>query len=63
MHTNQLDLLPTAPDTPAWPAMQTLPAEALRRLLDGERLTQITFGSTHWRLAVDLHGILTHDLH
>lgn len=36
---------------PAWPAPETLPGQALARMLSGERLTQISFGFHGWRLA------------
>lgn len=47
----QFDLIPTPEFAPAWPAGNTLPAEALGRLLTGERLTQPAFGTNRWRLA------------
>ena len=36
---------------PGWPRPNTLAAQVLRRLLSGEHLTQISFGTAHWRLA------------
>jgi hypothetical protein len=47
----QFELLPPPAFAPAWPAHDTLPAEALKRLLTGERLTQPAFGTSRWRLA------------
>lgn len=57
MQPTQLDLLPTVRYAPVWPAEQTLAAEALKRLLDGERLTQISFGTNRWRLAAYIHRL------
>nr|WP_122974764.1 helix-turn-helix domain-containing protein [Paraburkholderia hospita] len=57
MHTKQLELLPTFPINPVWPAKHTLAAEALAHLLNGERLTQISFGTNRWRLAAYIHGL------
>ncbi|WP_052321508.1 hypothetical protein [Ralstonia sp. A12] len=34
-----------------WPSTNSLPAEVLERLLNGERLTQPKFGTSRWRLA------------
>lgn len=47
----QLELLPPAEFKPVWPAYGSLAAEALARLLTGERLTQPAFGTHRWRLA------------
>lgn len=47
----QFDLLPAPEFAPTWPAGNTLPAEALERMLSGERLTQPAFGTNRWRLA------------
>ncbi|BEH48148.1 hypothetical protein [Burkholderia pseudomallei] len=47
----QFELLPPPAFAPVWPASNTLPAEALSRLLTGERLTQPAFGTSRWRLA------------
>ncbi|CAJ0873898.1 hypothetical protein R77569_02568 [Ralstonia mannitolilytica] len=47
----QFNLFPVPEFAPAWPASNTLPAEALDRLLTGERLTQPAFGTNRWRLA------------
>ncbi|QCX50693.1 hypothetical protein [Ralstonia pseudosolanacearum] len=47
----QFDLIPAPEFAPSWPASKTLPAEALTRLLTGERLTQVAFGTDRWRLA------------
>jgi hypothetical protein len=47
----QFELIPPPVFAPAWPARDTLPAEALARLLTGERLTQPAFGTSRWRLA------------
>ncbi|CAJ0797263.1 hypothetical protein [Ralstonia holmesii] len=47
----QFELLPPPVFAPAWPEHDTLPAEALARLLTGERLTQPAFGTNRWRLA------------
>ncbi|MGF6245537.1 biotin operon repressor [Paraburkholderia sp. GAS38] len=47
----QFSLFPPEPFNPTWPNAGTLAAEALARLLTGERLTQPTFGTSRWRLA------------
>jgi hypothetical protein len=47
----QLSLLPEPPFDPKWPNPNTLPGEALTRMLTGERLTQPTFGVHCWRLS------------
>ncbi|CAG9226379.1 hypothetical protein PSAB6_460048 [Paraburkholderia sabiae] len=47
----QLSLLLPEPLNPAWPNAGTLAAEVLARLLTGERLTQLAFGTSRWRLA------------
>ncbi|WAL82778.1 hypothetical protein OYT13_24095 [Pandoraea sp. XJJ-1] len=47
----QFELLPPPEFKPTWPVSDTLPAEALARLLTGERLTQPAFGTRRWRLA------------
>lgn len=47
----QFNLLPPPDFAPSWPASDTLPAETLKRLLSGERLTQPSFGTNRWRLA------------
>lgn len=47
----QFELLPSPPFNPTWPNSGTLAAEALVRLLTGERLTQPAFGTSRWRLA------------
>lgn len=47
----QFSLLPPEPFNPTWPNSGTLAAEALARLLTGERLTQPAFGTNRWRLA------------
>jgi len=47
----QFELLPPPDFRPSWPASHTLSAEALDRLLNGERLTQPSFGTSRWRLA------------
>lgn len=48
---SQFELIPPPEFAPAWPSSNTLPAEALARLLTGERLTQPSFGTSRWRLA------------
>lgn len=48
---NQLELLAPLEFRPGWPALGTLAADALARLLIGERLTQPAFGTHRWRLA------------
>jgi hypothetical protein len=47
----QFELLPPPTFNPVWPNHGTLAAEALARLLTGERLTQPAFGTGRWRLA------------
>lgn len=47
----QFSLFPLEPFNPSWPNAGTLAAEALARLLTGERLTQPAFGTGRWRLA------------
>jgi len=47
----QFELIPPPEFKPTWPAHGTLAAEALARLLSGERLTQPSFGLNRWRLA------------
>jgi hypothetical protein len=47
----QFELLSPPSFHPAWPTHGTLAAEALARLLTGERLTQPAFGMSRWRLA------------
>jgi len=47
----QLSLLPVPAFAPRWPDPETLPGEALARMLAGERLTQPRFGLTCWRLS------------
>lgn len=47
----QFELLPPPAFNPVWPNHGTLAAEALARLLAGERLTQPAFGTGRWRLA------------
>jgi len=47
----QFELLPPPPFNPTWPNAGTLAAEALMRLLTGERRTQPSFGTNRWRLA------------
>ncbi|MDQ2988536.1 MAG: helix-turn-helix domain-containing protein, partial [Pseudomonadota bacterium] len=47
----QLSLLPMPAFAPSWPEPDTLPAEALERMLAGERLTQPRFGLDCWRLS------------
>lgn len=47
----QLSFLPAPEFKPTWPELGTLAADALARLLSGERLTQPAFGLTRWRLA------------
>lgn len=49
--TVQLEMFPSRPVGARWPSRNTLPAEALSRLLAGERLTQPAFGTSRWRLA------------
>ncbi len=44
-------MLPPPTFNPVWPNHGTLAAEALARLLTGERLTQPAFGTSRWRLA------------
>ncbi|CAM2139600.1 protein of unknown function [Pararobbsia alpina] len=39
------------PGTPAWPCRGSLAGQVLHRLVAGEHLTQISFGTAHWRLA------------
>lgn len=34
-----------------WPKKGTLAYQVLQRMLNGERLTQISFGTDHWRLS------------
>jgi len=51
MQPTQFELLARPAFRPTWPASNTLPAEALARLLTGERLTQPAFGTNRWRLA------------
>ncbi|MFL9954423.1 hypothetical protein PQR21_23670 [Paraburkholderia nemoris] len=51
MQPTQFELIPASEFSPVWPATNTMPAEALARLLTGERLTQPTFGTNRWRLA------------
>jgi hypothetical protein len=51
-HKNrQLPLLPEPSFVPSWPTPKTLPAEALARMLAGEKLTQPSFGLHFWRLS------------
>lgn len=47
----QLSFLPEAEFNPKYPNPNTQPAKVLARLLNGERLTQPSFGLSCWRLA------------
>jgi len=47
----QFELLPPPEFKPSWPEHGTNPANALERLIAGERLTQPSFGLRCWRLA------------
>ncbi len=50
----QLSLLPEPPFSPQWPNPSTLARKVLERLLNGEHLTQITFGFHSWRLSAHI---------
>lgn len=53
----QLSLIPELPFSAQRPKRSTLPAEALERMLSGERLTQPTFGLTRWRLSAYIKSL------
>ena len=50
----QLTLLPEPIFSPQWPNQSTLACQVLSRLLDGEHLTQITYGFDSWRLSAHI---------
>ena len=54
LNNKQLSLLPEPPFSPQWPNPSTLARQVLTRLLDGEHLTQITFGFNSWRLSAHI---------
>jgi len=55
-YTTQQELFPVV-FNPKWPRPHTMPAEALRRMLEGERLTQPSFGFQGWRLAAYIKSL------
>ena len=50
----QLSFLPEPIYSPQWPNKSTLACQVLTRLLDGEHLTQISFGFDSWRLSAHI---------
>lgn len=50
-HGEQLSFLEPLSFSPKYPNPSTLAGEALARMLRGERITQPSFGTNHWRLA------------
>lgn len=55
-YTTQQELFPVA-FNPKWPRPNSMPAEALRRMLEGERLTQPSFGFHGWRLSAYIKSL------
>ncbi len=54
LSSKQLSLLPEPPFSPQWPNTSTLARQVLNRLLNGEHLTQITYGFHSWRLSAHI---------
>jgi hypothetical protein len=54
LNSKQLSLLPEPPFSPQWPNPSTLARQVLDILLNGEPLTQITFGFHSWRLSAHI---------
>jgi hypothetical protein len=53
----QMSFLPAPPLVVIWPSPDTLPANALSRMLTGERINQISFGLNTWRLAAYVQSL------
>lgn len=53
----QTSFLPEPDFNPTYPNPHTLPAEALKRMLSGERITQPSFGLTRWRLSAYIKSL------
>jgi hypothetical protein len=54
LNNKQLSLLPEPPFSPKWPNPSTLAHQVLTRLLNGEQLTQVSFGFHSWRLSAHI---------
>lgn len=54
LNKKQLSFLPESIFSPQWPNTSTLARQVLTRLLNGEHLTQISFGFHSWRLSAHI---------